>query len=362
MPNTLHYDALSLFSGGLDSILAHRTIMDQGHAVLGLHFVTPFFGKPEMIPFWKEHYGADVVAVDVSREYCEMIIDGPPNNFGKQLNPCVDCKVLMLRRAKELMEEYGAGFIVSGEVVGQRPMSQRPDALNLIQKTADVADVLVRPLSALKLPPTPPEEAGLLEREKLRDFFGRNRKPQLALAKDVYGFTEIPTPAGGCVLTEIEAAARFWYLLRVIDRPRPEDFTLAQTGRQLWAAELESDPDEAPGLWLCIGRNQEDNDALMAIMKDTDRVLKVVGFPGPSALIRELDGHAWSDEALLDAASLVASYSPKAVKTGEEIEVTVTTADATNTVSITPTRTPARGFSEPNQKGFKQWKAAQANK
>ncbi len=352
---TKTYDALSLFSGGLDSILATRAVMDQGLKVLGLHFVTPFFGKPELIDFWKEHYKVEVLVVDVSKKYTDMIIDGPANGFGKQLNPCVDCKILMLSEAKKLLSVYKAKFLISGEVVGQRPMSQRPDALNLVRKGADVRDLLLRPLCAKKLDPTPMEMSGLVDREKLHGFYGRNRKPQLELAKETYGFTEIPTPAGGCCLAEIEAAARFWYLLRAVARPAPEDFILAQTGRQLWAA------NGAGGLWLCIGRNSDDNDKLLALKKDMDMIFKVDGFPGPTALARPLPGQEWKREAVQAAASLVASYAPKAVKAGSEVNVMVRIGEATETFSVLPNRNPFPAFSEPNQQGFKQWKAARVN-
>ncbi|MBU1248453.1 MAG: tRNA(5-methylaminomethyl-2-thiouridylate) methyltransferase [Proteobacteria bacterium] len=353
---TTTFDALSLFSGGLDSILATRTVMDQGLKVLGIHFVTPFFGKPHLIPFWQDHYGVEVQAVDISPQYVDMIVDGPPNAFGKQLNPCVDCKVLMLTEAKKLLGAYSAKILISGEVVGQRPMSQRPDALNLIRKSADVSDVLLRPLCARKLEITPVEEAGLVDRSRLLDLYGRNRKPQLDLARNKYGFTEIPTPAGGCVLAEIEAAARFWYLLRASEavgvRPSPDDFTLAQTGRQLWTTK------DAADLWLCIGRNREDNDKLAFQAKDTDLLFKLVDFPGPTALARPMSGAPWSTEAVRDAAALVASYAPRAVKSGEEVAVAVTTGPTTTTVHVLPQRTSSLGFCEPNRKGFRQWKAA----
>ena len=139
--------------------------MDQGLTVLGLHFVTPFFGKPELIPFWKEHYGLDAVAVDIQQKYVDMMLDGPSQGFGKWLNPCIDCKITMLSHAVSLLPKYGARFLISGEVVGQRPMSQRADALNLITKRAHVRDVLLRPLSAKGLKPTPMEESGLVDRE-----------------------------------------------------------------------------------------------------------------------------------------------------------------------------------------------------
>ena len=147
------YDALSLFSGGLDSILATKLMQSHGHRVLGLHFVTPFFGKPEKVDFWRNEYGIDVELIDVGQEFVDLMAAFPPHGFGKVFNPCVDCKILMLRRARDLMPRYEAKFLISGEVIGQRPMSQRSDTLNIIRNDAEVRDVLLRPLSAGMLSP-----------------------------------------------------------------------------------------------------------------------------------------------------------------------------------------------------------------
>ena len=128
------YDAVALFSGGLDSILAMRVIMDQGLRVLGLHFVSPFFGKPDAIAKWKELYGVEVRAVDISEDMLRLIKNGPKNGFGSCLNPCTDCHTLMATKAREIMEAIHAKFIISGEVLWQRPMSQRPDAMNIVHR------------------------------------------------------------------------------------------------------------------------------------------------------------------------------------------------------------------------------------
>lgn len=170
------YHALALFSGGLDSIIAAKVIQAQGLEVLGLHFVTPFFGKPWRIPGWEKSYNLPIIPVDISEDYIRLLREWPEHHFGKVLNPCVDCKILMMEKARELMEVYGAQFLISGEVVGQRPMSQRRDALNIIRKGADVRDVLLRPLSARLLDPTPMEESGLVDRDKLPQISGRGRK------------------------------------------------------------------------------------------------------------------------------------------------------------------------------------------
>ncbi|WP_272699342.1 tRNA(5-methylaminomethyl-2-thiouridylate) methyltransferase [Desulfovibrio sp. Fe33] len=348
MAEQKRYDALALLSGGLDSILAMRTVMDQGLSVLGLHFVTPFFGKPHLIPFWRSHYGIEVVEVDISQKYVDMILDGPSQGFGKWLNPCIDCKIVMLGHARGLMAEYGAKFLISGEVIGQRPMSQREDALNLITKRAEVRDLLLRPLCAGNLPPTPMEESGLVDRARLHDWHGRGRKPQYALAEQ-YGFTEIPTPAGGCCLTESQGAARFVKLLTHRDRPTPNDFSLVRAGRQVWAGSH----------WLAFGRTSVDNDQLAACAEPNDYVFKLADLPGPLAVGRPVAGD-WEPETVRDAAALVSSYSGKARKlfesTGEPTRVSVSRGGNVEIVSVVPARETALAWSEPAPDLVREWK------
>ena len=167
------YDAVALFSGGLDSILAMRVVMDQGLRVLGLHFCTPFFGEPNSVSKWKQLYDLDVQPVDISQEMLALIKNGPKNGFGSCLNPCTDCHTLMATKAKEIMEAIGAKFIISGEVLWQRPMSQRPDALNIVHRESKTKGVLLRPLSALKLEPTEVEKSGLVDRNRLLGIYGQ---------------------------------------------------------------------------------------------------------------------------------------------------------------------------------------------
>lgn len=328
---TKQYDAVALLSGGLDSLLAVKVIQDQGLKVKGLHFVTPFFGKPHMVRRWEKLYGMEIDAVDVSEEYVRMMVERPVHGFGKTLNPCVDCKILMLRKAHELMEQYGAKFIISGEVIGQRPMSQRRDTLNVIKRDADVQSVLLRPLCALCLDPTPMEESGLVQRDKLLGLFGRGRKEQLRLAEH-YGFTEIPSPGGGCKLTERENGRRYWPVLKYSPKPSVADFKLANVGRQYWSGKH----------WMAVGRNQMDNESLLKIKKDSDLVFKVVDFPGPISIGRQFEGAPWSEEVIADAAAWAASYSPKAKKAGVPVQVSVVTISKDNEEERILTVTPMR--------------------
>ncbi len=348
------YDALALLSGGLDSILAVKLIQDQGLTVLGLHFTSPFFGKTHKFDAWKELYGIDVVEVNISRDYVDMMLSGPPHNYGKWLNPCVDCKIMMLRKAKSLMEKYGAKFLISGEVMGQRPMSQRRDAMSLIRKQADVQDVLLRPLSALKLEPTPMEESGLVDRDRLMGIVGRTRKPQLEMARERYGFTEIPTPAGGCVLAEASAAGRFIKIMQEKAAPHPMDFVVAQVGRQVWADHR----------WLSMGRKQVENKRLEKLARSADYFFKTVDFPGPVSLGRPTDAGEWDRETIRAAAELTASYASKAVKhfeaTGRPVKVSVSHRDEIVELEVEPRRETSVDWQEPKQDLVKPWKQALA--
>ena len=244
------------------------------------------------------------------------------------MNPCVDCKILMMRMAREGMEEYGAKFLVSGEVLGQRPMSQRRDTLNVIRRDAEVRDILLRPLCAKLLDPTAAEESGLVDRSRLLGLNGRGRKEQLALAEH-FGIAEIPTPGGGCKLTEKENTRRFWPVLSRLSEPDVNDFRLADVGRQFWYGDY----------WLTIGRHKFDNEIYASLLRENDLHFKLAGFPGPIALGRS--SRPWDSDAVQKAASLTASYSPKACKAHEEgqrVFVRVTQGGQSSLVEVSPCR------------------------
>lgn len=313
--------ALVLFSGGLDSILAARVLMAQGLRVRCLHCVSPFFGEPEAPPRWKKLYGLDVDVADVGEDFAAMLRQRPAHGFGKTLNPCVDCKILLLRVAHDHMKAIGASFLASGEVLGQRPMSQRMDTLHLIAREAGVRGLLLRPLCARHLPPTEAETSGLVDRESLPAITGRGRNGQLALACE-FGLGVIPTPGGGCRLTEQENARRYWLALTrkpegtKAGAPTASDFRLAATGRQYWR--------ESGGRWhwLAIGRNSGDNERLAAFAAPEDLVLRLARLPGPLALAR--GGAFWKPKLLEEAAALMALCAPKAreqMSKGSPVEV-----------------------------------------
>ncbi|MFZ5812923.1 MAG: tRNA(5-methylaminomethyl-2-thiouridylate) methyltransferase [Thermodesulfobacteriota bacterium] len=340
------YDALSLFSGGLDSVLAARTLMDQGLSVLCLHLVSPFFGKPGRLPHWRETFGLDIAAVDAGEDMVRLLRQGPPHGLGKFLNPCIDCKILMIERAMALLPEYGARFVATGEVVGQRPMSQRLDALNVIRRDSGARDVLLRPLCAKRLPETPMEQSGLVDRSRLHAMGGRGRREQLELAARM-GLPEIPTPAGGCMLTELESARRYFPVFAHKPDPLAADFELANIGRQYWAGNL----------WLTIGRNQSDNSRLEAAIAAHDLVFKVRDHPGPLALARRLPDAIWDEAAMRDAAAFVASFSPRARAAGRETAVSVGGA-VQSPVWVVPARQTPLGWKEPSWNEAAQGKAA----
>ena len=308
MSKPMSIDGIVLFSGGLDSLLAAKLLQKQGLNVLCLHFTSPFFGSRKGPARWKRLYDLDVEVADAGPQMVELVSDWPPHGFGKVMNPCVDCKIALLRLAKKRMEEEGASFLATGEVLGQRPMSQRRDVMNVIRHAADVDDILLRPLCAQHLDPTPCELSGLVDRSQLLGMYGRGRQEQLELARE-YGLEEIPSPGGGCLLTERENARHYWPLRKYKHNATPDDYRLANCGRQMW----HHDGDGA--CWMVVARNNRDNERLRNFATGHDLVAGLCDFPGPIALLR--DGARWSADALQKAAAQFVSYAPRAMQAHE---------------------------------------------
>jgi tRNA U34 2-thiouridine synthase MnmA/TrmU len=302
--------ALGLISGGLDSTLASALMLKQGITVTGLNFYTGFCvldHKRQMSesedqnllnPALKTEKKLlfPVELVDISQEYLKLVLN-PRYGYGKNANPCIDCRIMMLEKARDLMPEFSADFIFTGEVVGQRPMTQMRRTLQMIERKAGLEGLLLRPLSALLLPQTIPEIKGWVDRNKLKAFSGRSRKPQMELAQELR-INEYPTPSGGCCfLTDPGYSRKFFDLLdhrnpRIADR---DDFVLLKVGRHL---RIKSD------LKVIVGRNQKENEFLRRFAHGMIS-FEVEGPPGPLTLMEGAD----SSENRQIAASITARYS-----------------------------------------------------
>ena len=265
--------ALLLFSGGLDSVLAGKVLEEQGIEVVGLTFHSQFFGAAGAIRA-AEELGWPLLLVDINHEQIELV-ENPKYGFGRRLNPCIDCHGQMARIAGQLLEEYQADFVATGEVLGERPKSQNRQALAIVEKLSGIKGLVLRPLSARLLPPTIPEEKGLVDREKLLDLYGRSRKRQLELAEK-YGLREFPTPAGGCLLTDPVFSARLRRLREWRGKLRAGDISLIKTGRVFF---------EEDGL-IVVGRNEGENEKIAGLADEWDVLVTTAGIKGPLAVVR----------------------------------------------------------------------------
>jgi tRNA U34 2-thiouridine synthase MnmA/TrmU len=308
---------LGLFSGGLDSMLAATVLRAQGLDVTGIFFVTPFFG-PDRALESAARLQLPLLILDLTDKFFPLIY-APPHGFGRGHNPCIDCHLLMLREAAAMLEPEGFDFLFTGEVLGQRPMSQNRGSLNLIARESGVPELLLRPLSAKLLAPTRPELLGWVDRERLLALNGRSRKPQIALAAE-HGIINYPAPAGGCLLTDPGYAARLKETLHHQGEVSRRDLELLKWGRHF----------RLPGgAKAVVGRTQRDNEALEKLLEPGDRVLKVRGYPGPLVLVP--GGGLAAD--LEVAAGLAGAYSDARPET--PVEVAVQAGGETSLIRLT---------------------------
>ena len=285
--------ALVLFSGGLDSLLAAKLIQKQGIDVECITFETPFFSA-DKARAGAAHAALPVLHVlDITEDHLTML-RSPRYGYGKNMNPCIDCHTLMLKKTGDLMANMGADILVTGEVLGQRPMSQTKQSLHVVAKNSGYQDYILRPLSAKLLPITRPEQEGLVDREQLWDIQGRGRHRQMEAAVE-FGIREYAAPAGGCLLTDVMFSKRLKELF-AHDDYEISSLHLLKTGRHFRINER---------MKVIIGRNQHDNTLMEGYAKNTDIMLHTAHFPGPTALI---SGNATSEE-LQTAASLCVLYS-----------------------------------------------------
>ncbi|TNG01778.1 MAG: tRNA (5-methylaminomethyl-2-thiouridylate)-methyltransferase [Gammaproteobacteria bacterium] len=283
--------AVALISGGLDSLLATKVIMDQGIHVEGINFFTGFCveghthairkkdrDKPKRNnALWvAEQLGIRLHIIDIVDEYKDVLIN-PKHGYGANLNPCLDCKIFMVRKAHEWIHKNQFDFIITGEVIGQRPMSQRKETMPVVSSESGAQDRLLRPLCAKNLPETLPEREGWVDREKLYDFSGRSRKPQMSLAEG-YGFEDYAQPAGGCCfLTDASYSAKLSDLWRHKQNKDYEldDIMLLKVGRHIR-------PNER--FKLIIGREEGENNFLAGYRKQFIEI-QIKDYPGPRVLL-----------------------------------------------------------------------------
>jgi tRNA U34 2-thiouridine synthase MnmA/TrmU len=273
--------------------------------------------------------GIPLKVFNVSEEYLN-VVKHPKHGYGSNMNPCIDCRIFMLKKTKVYMEMASASFIVTGEVLGQRPMSQRRDAMRLIEKEAGLEGFILRPLSAKFLPVTIPEKEAWVDRERLLSIQGRSRKPQIRLA-DHLGIRDYPCPAGGCLLTDPGFATRMKDLNHYNPNFSLNDVHLLKIGRHFRFS---------PKLKLVVGRNEEENKKIQTFSHEGDILLKVVHYPGPLSLLR---GEI-SEREMERAASMTVHYSK--AKHLEKAEVIYKRSEEDHTGSLFVSTLPDREIEE----------------
>ncbi len=288
--------ALGLLSGGLDSILAVHLILDQGLDVEALNFVSPFClcgrggcGAAETA----KKQGIPLKIMKVGEDYLK-IVQKPKHGYGKNMNPCLDCRIFMFKKAKKYAKKIGASFVFTGEVLGERPMSQHFRALKLIEEESGLKGKILRPLSAKLLPETTIEKEGLVKREKLLDIQGRSRKPQIKLAEEK-GISDYPCPAGGCLLTYEQFADKLRDLFKHKKKVTMADVTLLKVGRHFRYEKNK----------IIVGRNQVENETLVIKKGHDDYCFEVPDCGSPVTILQGPK----TKKAIKKAAELTAYYS-----------------------------------------------------
>ena len=288
--------ALALFSGGLDSILAAKLILNQGIDVAAVIFVTPFHlrknggcGAAEAA----RQLGVPLKVVNVGDEYLKMVRE-PKHGYGRNMNPCIDCRIFILKKAKKYAKEIGASFIFTGEVLDERPMSQHFKAMKIIEEEAGVKGKILRPLSAKLLPEIGMEKKGIVDRKKLLGIRGRSRKPQIKLAEG-FNIKDYPSPAGGCLLTCKEYADKLRDLFKHKKRCSMADVSLLKVGRHFRFGENK----------IIVGRNEAENNLLAAEKARNDYYFEVPDVGSPITILQG----AKTKNAIRMAAALTAFYS-----------------------------------------------------
>ena len=265
---------LILFSGGLDSILVIKVLKEQKIKVEAVTFESCFFKVAESAKKIAKKLDIKLRIINLGKIYLNLV-KNPKHGYGKSMNPCIDCHLFMIREAGKIMKKEGFNFVATGEVLGERPMSQNKNAMELIEKESGIEGYLLRPLSAKLLEKTVVEKNGLVEREKMFAIKGRSRKVQIALAKK-WKINNYPTPAGGCLLTEIEFSKKLKELFLKVPLCDKNDIGLLRLGRNFWIDNSK----------IVIGRNEDENNRIKKFQAKNDFLAELKDFRGPIALIR----------------------------------------------------------------------------
>lgn len=271
--------ALVMFSGGLDSSLVIRILQEQGIEMEAFHYTGAFHAGQfdeydSSAKRFADRFSVRLSTFKIGDDFVD-VLKNPRYGYGSNMNPCIDCRIYTLKKAKEYMEKIGAAFIATGEVLGQRPMSQRKNMLKLIEKHSGLDRLLLRPLSAKLLEPTIPEEKGWVDREKLFDISGRSRKVQIALAEK-YGIKDYPNPAGGCLLTDPQFSVRVRDLVKY-DSLTIDEIEFLKVGRHF---RLSKDTK------VVVGRDRDDNARILQLLKEDNIILRLKDMPGPIAILK----------------------------------------------------------------------------
>lgn len=307
--------ALGLCSGGLDSILSALILRKQQVEVEWITFETPFFSSQKAVKA-SIITGIPLTVRNITEEYMKML-KSPHCGYGKNMNPCLDCHSLMFVIAGSIMKEKEIDFLFSGEVLGQRPMSQTSPSLRYVEKHSGYEGYILRPLSAKRLAPTIPEKEGLVDRELLLDITGKSRKPQIALAAE-FGISDYPAPAGGCLLTDREFSKRLKDLFMHQENYLENELHLLKFGRHFRINKSTK---------IIVGRNQSDNENLEELFNpSSDIIFKIKDFPGPLAIMP----NGGSNDTMLLAASICAGYS----KAQELSQIDVTASTPKGSITI----------------------------
>lgn len=323
--------ALVLLSGGLDSILAIKLMQEQGVEVTAITFKTPFFDA-ERAKKVTRAFNLPHQVFDITAEHLEIVKD-PRHGYGKNMNPCIDCHTLMIKKAGEYAMRNGYGFIVTGEVLGERPMSQNKQSLKIVERQSGFEGYVLRPLSAQHLEITIPEEKGWVDRGKLLDIKGKSRKPQMALANK-YHIKDYPTPAGGCLLTDPGFSRRLKKLLEITDRPTLYDLYILKYGRHFIFDRTR----------FIVARTGDENEQILFLKKPRDILFKVKSHPGPRGILR---GEA-SEDTVKKAAIITARYS----QAREKEKVTVVFGQKEEAPDEITVKNPLKTYEELGLSGF----------